>query len=95
MKEPILPYQLAICDLFRRLEIVVLLSVTAAEVATLSDEDVAAMRSLGATDGLLAALRAQAQAAPDDRIFALDFDAQTVTIETTLRGLDGHYVPSA
>lgn len=78
---PILPHQLAIVEMFRTLGISVLLSVTAAEAQALSDDDVAALRELGATASLLTSLRAQAQGAPPERIFSLDFEQQAVTIE--------------
>lgn len=83
-RPPILPHQLAIVDGLRRLGIFVLLSVTAAEARTLSDEDVAALRELGATDALLDDLRGQAQQAPPGRVFSLDFERQAVTIELSL-----------
>lgn len=78
--EKILPDQLAIVQVFRMLGIVVLLDITAAEAATLSVDDVAALRELGATDPMLDDLRAQAAHAPG-RVFELDFEAQRVTVK--------------
>lgn len=85
MTPPILPHQLVLVEMFRLVGIAVRLSVTRAEALMLSSDDVAAIRELGATDALLDDLRSQAAAATLDTIFSLDFEHQTVTIETTLR----------
>lgn len=77
----LLPDQLLIVAAFRSFGAFVLLSITAAEATTLSDDDVAALKELGATDALLDDLRARAQQAAPDRIFELDFEQQTVSVE--------------
>jgi hypothetical protein len=71
--------QLAIASFFRQtLGIVVTVDVTSAEAATMSDDDVTALRELGVSDAMLDVVRVTA--ALPNRVMRLDFDRQTVTV---------------
>jgi hypothetical protein len=72
--------QLALASLFQLIGLNVLVSITAREAHTLSEDDAALLREYGASEKLLAELRAQAATAPSTQIFDLDFEAQTVTV---------------
>jgi hypothetical protein len=77
---PILREQLGIVGLLRSLAFDVTLSITSAEAATLSPEDLAALRELGATDALLEQLRTLAREGPEHVVFEVNFTQQTVTV---------------
>lgn len=76
---PRLDYQLAIVQVFRELGLRVRLSLTRAEAATLSVDDVEALKELGAGPRLLDDVRALGLLGSDE-ILEVDFETQSVTV---------------
>jgi hypothetical protein len=72
--------------IFRVFGLHVVLVLTKEQVNTLSDDDVAALREVGASDQLIWDVRLQARKAAPERIFfELDLDQQTVTVSAPER----------